>query len=128
MTLRDQAWLRTFLDLGAHAQQGNISSRDIQRQEDTVLRALEILQDHPGVVLADEVGMGKTFEALGVLAARAHVAPDSRFLVITPGPDLNKKWTREIRRFIADAGGGRKVYGGLEPDAILDVGRLGDLL
>lgn len=128
MTLRDQAWLRTFLDLGAHAQQGNISSRDIQRQEDTVLRALEILQDHPGVVLADEVGMGKTFEALGVLAARAHVAPDSRFLIITPGPDLNKKWTREIRRFIADAGGGRKVYGGLEPDAILDVGRLGDLL
>lgn len=128
MTPRDQAWLRTFLDLGAHAQQGNISLRDIERQEDTVLRALEILEDHPGVVLADEVGMGKTFEALGVLAARAHVAPDSRFLVITPGPDLNKKWTREIRRFVADAGGGRKVYGGLEPDAILDVGRLGDLL
>src|SRR5690349_12695779 len=114
MTLRDRTWLRTFLDLGAHAQQGNISTRDIDRQEDTVLRALEILHDNPGVVLADEVGMGKTFEALGVLAARAHAASDSRFLVITPGADLNKKWTNEIRRFTADAAG-RTVYRGLGP-------------
>jgi len=128
MTPRDRTWLRTFLDLGAHAKQGNISARDIERQEDTVLHALEILQESPGVVLADEVGMGKTFEALGVLAARAQVAPDSRFLVITPGPDLNKKWTKEIRRFTADAGDGRKVYHGLDPDAITAVGRLGDLL
>lgn len=128
MIPRDQTWLRSFLDLGAHAQQGNISTRDIVRQEDTVLRALEILQDGPGVVLADEVGMGKTFEALGVLAARAHLAPDSRFLVITPGPDLNRKWTSEVRRFTADAGGGRRVYHGFAPDDIIDVGRLGDLL
>jgi len=128
MTQDDRAWLKSFLDLGAHAQQGNISARDIERQEDTVLRALEILREGPGIVLADEVGMGKTFEALGVLAARAHVAPESRFLVITPGPDLSKKWTKEIRRFIADAGGDRRVFRGLDRDAIADVGRLGDLL
>lgn len=127
MTQRDRAWLQKFLNLGALASQGNISSKDIERQEDTVLRALEILQDNPGVVLADEVGMGKTFEALGVLAARARIEPQSRFLVITPGPDLNKKWTHEIRRFTARASG-QVVFDGLDLDTIAAVGRLGELL
>ena len=72
MTPRDRDWLRSFLDLGAMATQANISLKDIERQEDTVLRALEILDGAPGVVLADEVGMGKTFEALGVLARISH--------------------------------------------------------
>ena len=69
---RDRTWLRGILQLGARALQDGVPETDIARQEDTVLRALALLEDRPGVVLADEVGMGKTFEAIGVLAAMLH--------------------------------------------------------
>lgn len=127
MTPRDRDSLRTFLDLGAMRAQANIAARDIERQEDTVLRALKILESSPGVVLADEVGMGKTFEALGVIAARAHADPNSRFLVITPGADLNKKWHGEFQRFTSQVGD-RRVYAGFQEEDFRAIGRLGELL
>jgi hypothetical protein len=92
-------WLRGFLKLAARADSMTVPRRDVERQEDTVLRALTMLEEQPGVVLADEVGMGKTFEALGVIAARHHADPTRRTLVLTPGPDLNGKWGDEFRAF-----------------------------
>jgi superfamily II DNA or RNA helicase len=91
--------LRSFLHLNGRMKVDRVSLRDIERQEDTVLRALTILREQPGVVLADEVGMGKTFEALGVAAAFHHILPQSRIIVLTPGPDLNTKWGKEISKF-----------------------------
>ena len=99
MSMRTRAWLRGFLHLGARADKDGIPPRDIERQEDTVLRALDMLDTRPGVVLADEVGMGKTYEALGVAAAKRHAKPRSRIVIITPGPDLNRKWSEEFPRF-----------------------------
>jgi superfamily II DNA or RNA helicase len=100
MSTRDRAWLRTFLFLGSRAERdATVLGRDVERQEDTVLRALELLDEQPGVVLADEVGMGKTYEALGVLAARLHEGPARRALILTPGPDLNTKWRKELTAF-----------------------------
>jgi superfamily II DNA or RNA helicase len=96
---RDRDWLRAFLRLDVRAKADGISAADIQRQEDTVLRALSMLESRPGVVLADEVGMGKTFEALGVAAAFRHQNPKSRIVVITPGPDLNAQWAGAFSRF-----------------------------
>lgn len=91
--------LRTFLLLGARAERDGITMAEIERQEDTVIRALGMLDDRPGLLLADEVGMGKTFEALGVIAAFKHREPRSKIVIVTPGPDLNKKWFSEIERF-----------------------------
>ncbi|WP_461321163.1 helicase-related protein [Bradyrhizobium diazoefficiens] len=72
---------------------------EIERQEDTVIRALDMLDDRPGILLADEVGMGKTYEALGVAAAVQKERPRSRIVIVTPGPDLNIKWFSEFSRF-----------------------------
>ena len=110
MTPRSRDWLRGFLHLGGR---GDVSvlPRDVERQEDTVLRALEMLDRGPGVVLADEVGMGKTYEALGVIAARLHARADARTLILTPGPDLNTKWLKEIRGFGDPE---RTMYAGFE--------------
>jgi len=108
VTARDRTWLRTFLRLGARAGAA-VRPRDVERQEDTVLRALTLLDEQPGVVLADEVGMGKTYEALGVVAARLHERPDARALILTPGPDLNIKWTKDLRGFCEV---GRPMYAG----------------
>ena len=100
MQERNRAWLRSFLHLDARADAGvTVPPRDVERQEDTVLRALNILETQPGVVLADEVGMGKTYEALGVVAAQCHLRPESRTLILTPGPDLNTKWMGELEAF-----------------------------
>jgi hypothetical protein len=98
MTARDRAWLRTFLHLDRRVGTA-VRRHDVERQEDTVLRALTLLDEQPGVVLADEVGMGKTYEALGVLAACLQERPGARALILTPGPDLNTKWWKELRAF-----------------------------
>lgn len=97
--MRTREWLRSFLDLGARKALDNVPLADVSRQEDTVLEALDILDAEPGVVLADEVGMGKTYEALGIIAAFRQQDPKSRIIVITPGPDLNTKWKSEFERF-----------------------------
>lgn len=122
-TPRDRSWLRTFLRLDRRAGRA-VRIRDVERQEDTVLRALTLLDEQPGVVLADEVGMGKTYEALGVLAARLHVRPNARALILTPGPDLNIKWTKDLRGFCDD---GRAMYAGFA-DRYKDAGSLGELV
>ena len=97
--MRTREWLRDFLQLGARGHLDNVPAADVLRQEDTVLHALDLLDAEPGVVLADEVGMGKTYEALGVIAAVRHQQPQSRIVVVTPGHDLNLKWKAEFDRF-----------------------------
>lgn len=99
MTTRTREWLRGFLRLGARAEKDGIPIGDVARQEDTVIRALDMLDERPGIVLADEVGMGKTYEALGIAAAARESNRRSRIVVVTPGPDLNTKWFSEFSRF-----------------------------
>ena len=53
-----------------------VSVDDARRQQTTARVILERLHNHPGVVLADEVGMGKTFVALAV--ATSVTLADSR--------------------------------------------------
>jgi Type III restriction enzyme, res subunit len=96
---RTREWLRGFLDLGARADKDGIPAGDVERQEETVLRAFEMLDERPGIVLADEVGMGKTYEAPGIAAAIRKRRRRSRIVVVTPGPDLNAKWFSEFSRF-----------------------------
>lgn len=91
--------LRSFLKLGARAKIDDIPSDEILRQEQTVLSALGMLLERPGLVLADEVGMGKTFEALGIAAVMRHANPNCRIVVVTPGPELNAKWAKDIESF-----------------------------
>ena len=97
----DLETLRSFLRLGARAELDGIPAGDVLRQEQTVLSALEMLGTRPGVALADEVGMGKTYEALGIAAAVRHANPTSRIVVVTPGPELNVKWAKDIVGFRA---------------------------
>lgn len=93
--------LREIMRLDKRAKADKIPESDIVRQEQTVLRAHELLAGQPGVVLADEVGMGKTFEALGLAALAHHFNPRAKIVVITPGRDLNTKWEKEIQLFAA---------------------------
>lgn len=97
--MMDLQTLRSFLRLGARAELDGIPAADVRRQEQTVLAALEMLDKRPGVALADEVGMGKTYEALAIAAAVRHANPKSRIVVVTPGPELTVKWSKDIVGF-----------------------------
>jgi superfamily II DNA or RNA helicase len=77
-----------------------IESADGQRQRTTAEAILSDLRDRPGIVLADEVGMGKTYVAL---AAAASVISSTRgrsgpVIVMVPSR-LRRKWQREWKQF-----------------------------
>ncbi|MGY4828651.1 helicase-related protein [Sphaerotilaceae bacterium SBD11-9] len=99
--MMDLQTLRSFLRLDARAEVDGIPAAEVLRQEQTVLAALQMLATRPGVALADEVGMGKTYEALGIAAAVRHANPQSRIVVVTPSPELTVKWSKDIVGFRA---------------------------
>ncbi|MEV5693527.1 helicase-related protein [Micromonospora globbae] len=77
--------------------------RNPQRARDQLHGAValhNILQRHHVAYLADEVGMGKTYVALGVVALLRHFTPDLRVLVIAPRENIQQKWRREQVAFI----------------------------
>src|SRR5690606_11031717 len=60
-----------------------------------------ILEERRVAYLADEVGMGKTYVALGALALFRHYDPAFRVLVIAPRENIQNKWQKELRNFVA---------------------------
>jgi len=84
---------------------GGLGSRRIEeadgdRQRATTEAILNDLQDRPGIVLADEVGMGKTYVALAVAAsviASTH-GRGGPVVVMVPSR-LRRKWQREWEQF-----------------------------
>jgi hypothetical protein len=67
-------------------------------QEDGVWRAKRILERHNGVLVADEVGLGKTFIA-GELIRQAVHDRRQRVLVITPATLRDGPWRKFLLKF-----------------------------
>lgn len=61
-----------------------------------------ILRKQRVAYLADEVGMGKTYVALGVLALFRHFDPNFRALIIAPRENIQSKWQKELSNFVAN--------------------------
>ena len=76
-----------------------VSDRDALRQYRTVAEILHRLGSQPGVVLADEVGMGKTFVALGVAMMTALADRGRRPVVVMVPSSLHEKWPRDFDVF-----------------------------
>lgn len=71
---------------------------DQERQRCEVKEILCRLQSQPGVVLADEVGMGKTFVALAVAYCVATHSRRGPVVVMVPA-NLIDKWERDLKTF-----------------------------
>jgi hypothetical protein len=71
-------------------------------QTEGVAHLWNVLSRNPVALLADEVGMGKTFEALGVAALLWRRKPDAKVLVIAPNRDICAHWQREFSAFTRD--------------------------
>ncbi len=79
--------------------EGRISVEDAERQERTAREILKRLRHRPGVILADEVGMGKTFVALAVAVSVALSNRKKRPVVVMVPPSLKEKWPADFELF-----------------------------
>ena len=76
------------------------------RQMNTVSAILKQFDTFPGVILADEVGMGKTFVALGVAVSVALSPEVDQPVVIMVPAGLMEKWPRDFESFREHCFGG----------------------
>lgn len=77
---------------------GRISPADAARQRRTAQAILQRFIEQPGVILADEVGMGKTFVALAV-AVSVGLASGQPVVVMVPS-SLHRKWPKDMAVFL----------------------------
>jgi hypothetical protein len=71
---------------------------DQQRQRAEVEEILRRLRNQPGLILADEVGMGKTYVALAIAYSIAVRSPRGPVIVMVPA-NLVDKWEQELKTF-----------------------------
>src|SRR5687768_4538690 len=79
--------------------EGRVSKEDAARQMKTARAILDRLATQPGIVLADEVGMGKTFVALAVAASAAWADKGRNPVVVMVPSSLKSKWPRDFEVF-----------------------------
>ncbi|MCL1488063.1 MULTISPECIES: DEAD/DEAH box helicase [unclassified Marinobacter] len=70
------------------------------KQTEGVAYLWNLLSEHGLALLADEVGMGKTFQALGVAALLWKMKPNAKVLVMAPNRDLCLHWRREFETLV----------------------------
>lgn len=76
-----------------------VQREDAARQARTASEILRRFERQPGVVLADEVGMGKTFVAMAVAASIILDRDDEGPVVVMVPPSLRGKWPRDWEVF-----------------------------
>src|SRR5215218_285064 len=92
---------RQILDMGARLRRQHDESDPPQAKEQLrgAVAIHNILQREGIAYLADEVGMGKTYVALGAIALFRHFQPDFRVAVIAPRENIQAKWLKEWDNF-----------------------------
>ena len=70
-------------------------------QREGVAALHNILCKGPVAYLADEVGMGKTYQALGLAALTWNQKPRARILFVSPRQNLQEKWLDDYKGFFA---------------------------
>ncbi len=78
--------------------EGRLFSTDAARQHRSAQIILDRFANQPGVILGDEVGMGKTFVALAVVSAFVTRDPTRPVVVMVPGGVVSK-WERDSETF-----------------------------
>ncbi len=63
-------------------------------------KVYNLLQQQGIALLADEVGMGKTIQALTVCVALWNHKPDARILILAPRDEIAQNWIKEYQTFI----------------------------
>lgn len=96
----DWKFASAVIHLGGIGARRRIEQTDAERQMATTDAILADLRERPGVVLADQVGMGKTYVALAVVASvlMATRGRNGPVTIMVPSR-LRRKWQREWAQF-----------------------------
>jgi len=93
---------RELLDLGARLRDPSQPNSEPPRAVEQLQGAVAIhnILERQGIAyLADEVGMGKTYVALGAIALFRHYQPSFRVAVVAPRENIQLKWIKEWTNF-----------------------------
>lgn len=72
------------------------------KQAEGVAHLCRLLSRHHLALLADEVGMGKTFQAIGIIRLLQQIKRDAKVLVIAPNKNICSQWKGEFGAFEQD--------------------------
>jgi hypothetical protein len=78
-----------------------IPAADADRQTETARSILDSLKRQPGIVLSDEVGMGKTYVAMAAISSVLIATSGRSPVVVMTPPGLLSKWQAEWQQFRA---------------------------
>ncbi len=71
-----------------------------EQQLEGTVALFNMLQQNRCAYLADEVGMGKTYVALGVMGLTRYFNPHARIAVVAPRENIQRKWIKELKNFV----------------------------
>src|SRR4030095_8731002 len=94
------AWNKSYCEDIDLFVEGKILKSDAARQDATARAIIDRLKLQPGIILADEVGMGKTFVALSVAVSVALSDEAERPVVVMIPPSLKEKWPKDFEVFV----------------------------
>lgn len=78
-----------------------LGQKDIPKiQAEGSAKLWNILQDKHVALLADEVGMGKTYQALAIMITLWLQKPNAKILLYAPNENVAEKWIKEYETFI----------------------------
>ncbi|RQO65189.1 hypothetical protein DBR43_30510 [Pedobacter sp. KBW06] len=94
--------IRKILDLNPN---GSISPSISERQLEVIRKAYQYLSRSEGnniIYIADEVGLGKTYIALGIITLFRHFGQkqNHKDVIIVPKANLQDKWQKELSLFM----------------------------
>ena len=85
---------------GSASQKARIGLGSAESQLEGAVAIHNILEQRRVAYLADEVGLGKTYVALGAVALFRHFNPRFRLLVVAPKENIQRKWIKELGNFV----------------------------
>ena len=68
-------------------------------QEEGIILANKILENKNSLMIADDVGLGKTYEGLGIIFSKLESRKKQNILIIAPNEQIGKKWISEYNNF-----------------------------
>lgn len=99
-----EAEARKIIDLNPY---GSIDNEIAERQFQVILKGFNSLNQEGNnfLYIADEVGLGKTYVALGIASLLRHFSNKGarntyKDLIIVPKKNLQYKWVKEIKNFV----------------------------
>lgn len=70
------------------------------KQVQGIATLYNLLAEQPVAYLADEVGMGKTYQALGLACLLWNLEPSARVMVVAPRGNIQRKWAGDYYTFL----------------------------